>query len=228
MPPKTTNKYVLLGYYIKQHWLSYSLGIIAILATNWIAVSIPEYVRLSIDLLNNDLEARQDLLWEYMIIMLGLAVVMIFVRTLSRILFFNPGRAIECQIKNDMFHKLMALQKDYYESNPSGNIISRINNDITGVRMICGFGLMQSFNITSALSMTPFKMWQLSPSLTLYCIIPILLVFTAVRLGMHALVRNMQARMESLQRLSGFRGIIVVSNRSDQKPDYAQLEQRSF
>ena len=204
MPPKTTNKYILLGYYIKQHWLSYSLGIIAILATNWIAVSIPEYVRLSIDLLNNDLEARQDLLWEYMLIMLGLAVVMIFVRTLSRILFFNPGRAIECQIKNDMFYKLMALQKDYYEANPSGNIISRINNDITGVRMICGFGLMQSFNITSALSMTPFKMWQLSPSLTLYCIIPILLVFTAVRLGMRVLVRNMQARMESLQRLSGF------------------------
>ena len=204
MPPKTTNKYVLLGYYIKQHWLSYSLGIIAILATNWIAVSIPEYISLSIDLLNNDLESRQDLLWEYMLIMLGLAVVMIFVRTLSRILFFNPGRAIECQIKNDMFHKLMALQKDYYEANPSGNIISRINNDITGVRMICGFGLMQCFNITSALSMTPFKMWQLSPSLTLYCIIPILLVFTAVRLGMRVLVRNMQARMESLQRLSGF------------------------
>ena len=93
MPPRTTNKYVLLGYYIKQHWLSYSLGVIAILATNWIAVSIPEYVRLSIDLLNNDLEPRQDLLWEYMLIMLGLAVVMIFVRTLSRILFFNPGRA---------------------------------------------------------------------------------------------------------------------------------------
>ena len=90
MPPKTTNKYVLLGYYIKQYWLSYSLGIIAILATNWIAVSIPEYIRLSIDLLNNDLESRQDLLWEYMLIMLGLAVVMIFVRTLSRILFFNP------------------------------------------------------------------------------------------------------------------------------------------
>ncbi|MAJ29740.1 MAG: ABC transporter ATP-binding protein [Gammaproteobacteria bacterium] len=204
MSTKTANKYFLLFYYVKQHWLSYSLGIIAILATNWIAVSIPEYVRLSIDLLSNDLEVRQDLLWEYMLIMFGLAVVMIFVRTMSRILFFNPGRAIECQIKNDMFNKLMALQKDYYEANPSGNIISRINNDINGVRLICGFGLMQCFNITSALSMTPFKMWQLSPSLTFYCIIPILLVFTAVRFGMRVLVRNMQARMEGLQRLSGF------------------------
>ena len=68
---------------------------VAILGTNWIAVSIPEYVRLSIDLLNNDLKSRQDLLWEYMFIMLGLALVMVVVRTLSRILFFNPGRAIE-------------------------------------------------------------------------------------------------------------------------------------
>ncbi len=79
MTPTTTNKYVLLAYYIKQHWLSYSLGIIAILSTNWIAVSIPEYVRLSIDLLNNDLESRQDLLWEYMLVMLGLAVLVILV-----------------------------------------------------------------------------------------------------------------------------------------------------
>ena len=98
----------------------------------------------------------------------------------------------------------MALQKNYYEKNPSGNIISRINNDITGVRMICGFGLMQAFNITTALSMTPYKMWQLSPNLTIYCIIPIVLVFTVVRLGMRVLVENMRGRMESLQRLSGF------------------------
>jgi len=204
LPPKTSSKFVLLGYYIKQHWLSYALGVIAILVTNWIAVSIPEYLRLSIDLLNNELKSRQDLLWEYMFVMLGLALVMVVVRTLSRMLFFNPGRAIECQIKNDMFKKLMALQNNFYEKNPSGNIISRINNDITGVRTICGFGLMQAFNITTALSMTPYKMWQLSPNLTLYCIIPIIIVFTVVRMGMHVLVRNMKARMESLQRLSGF------------------------
>jgi len=204
MSPPKSSKFALLGYYILHHWLYYLLGIIAILGTNWIAVSIPEYVHLSIDLLNDNLKAKQDLLWEYMIIMLGLALLMMVVRTLSRILFFNPGRAIECQIKNDMFRKLMALQKNYYDENPSGNIISRINNDITGVRMICGFGLMQAFNITTALSMTPYKMWQLSPNLTLFCIIPIIIVFTVVRLGMRVLVRNMRARMESLQRLSGF------------------------
>ena len=70
MTPKTNSKLALLVYYIRQHLFSYSLGGVAILGTNWIAVSIPEYVRLSIDLLNNDLKSRQDLLWEYMFIML--------------------------------------------------------------------------------------------------------------------------------------------------------------
>ena len=101
IPPKTDNKFLLIGYYIRQHWLSYSIGILAVLITNWIAVSIPEYVRLSIDLLTDGLHASQDLLWEYLMIMLGLALIMIVVRTSSRIFFFNPGRAIECQIKND-------------------------------------------------------------------------------------------------------------------------------
>jgi len=126
------------------------------------------------------------------------------VRTLSRILFFNPGRAIECQIKNDMFHKLMALQKDYYDKNPSGGIISKVNNDIMGIRMIYGFAMMQAFNIATMLSLTPLKMWQLSPKLTLYCILPIIVVFAIVRLGMRVLVRNMRARMQALQRLSAF------------------------
>ena len=58
MPPKTSSKFALLGYYIRQHLFSYSLGVVAILGTNWIAVSIPEYVRLSIDLLNNDLQVK--------------------------------------------------------------------------------------------------------------------------------------------------------------------------
>ena len=117
IPPRTDNKFILLGYYIRQYWISYSVGILAVMATNWIAVSIPEYVLLSIDLLNERLRANQDLLFHYLIIMLGLALIMIIVRTASRMLFFTPGRAIECQIKNDMFKKLMALEKNFYDNN---------------------------------------------------------------------------------------------------------------
>ncbi len=203
-PPPTRNSFRFLTHYLKQHWLSYTFGALAIFGTNAIAVSIPQYIQKSIDLIQDNLSAEQALLNEYLLIMLSLALGMIVVRTLSRILFFNPGRAIECQVKNDMFQHLMGLQKDYYDANPSGNIISRINNDINGIRMVCGFAMMQAFNIVVALSITPYKMWELAPELTLYCVLPILAAFTIVRLGMRVLVRNMRARMEFLQKLSGF------------------------
>ena len=205
--------------YIRAHTLSFSLGIVFVIATNWIAVTIPDYVRQSIDLLavgyqvtpasltrieseigsqtsiraealqglkslenqsfedearfveilvntigkketelfkevilrntylTDKLSKNQELLLKYLFIMLGLACGMIIVRTLSRTLFFTPGRAIECEVKNDLFAKLMELQKDYHEQHASGTVISRLNNDIMGLRMMCGFGLMQIVNI---------------------------------------------------------------------------------
>ena len=163
MPPADRTLPLLL-HYLHQHWLSYSLGVVAIICTNWIAVSIPHYIQVSIDLLGADFSNQQQRLTDNLLIMLALAVCMIVVRTLSRILFFNPGRTIECQVKNDMFHKLMALQKGYYDQNPSGGIISKVNNDITGIRMICGFAMMQAFNIITMLSLTPLTTSFVVPS----------------------------------------------------------------
>ncbi len=273
----------LLLHYIRRHTLSYTFGVIFIIATNWIAVTIPEYIQKSIDLLSvgfqvteevltqvrsdivqqqlpistdtvdqltpllgqhfpseaklletareklgeaatstlepllvkhaylsEQLESNESLLEEYLLIMLVLAITMIGVRTVSRVLFFTPGRAIECEVKNDTFAKLTLLQKDYHDENPTGKIISKMNNDVNGIRLLCGFGLMQIVNILSALSLTPFKMWQLSPILTVYCVIPIILVFVVVRVGMRLMVRNMRARQEELQNMSTF----VVSSLS--------------
>ncbi|MGK0288872.1 MAG: ATP-binding cassette subfamily B multidrug efflux pump [bacterium] len=199
------NRLYFLFSYLKRHKFSYIAGIFFIILTNWIMVSIPHYIQLSIDLLTNkQLTKNHDLLVRYLVVMLALAFSMIGVRILSRILFFNPGRAIEFEIKNDLFRKLMGLQKDYYDKNQTGSIISRINNDITGVRLICGFGMMQTFNIASSLSFTPYKMWQISPKTTLYCLIPVVIIFFSVRLGMSYVVKYSRRRMDSLQGLSAF------------------------
>jgi len=175
--------------------------------TNWIAVTIPGYLKLCIDLLSEssgDLRSNTDQLFEYLLMMFGLALSIIIVRTLSRVFFFNPGRAIEFQIKNDLFKKLTLLQKNFYEKNPTGTIISKIQNDINGVRMICGFGMMQVFNIMTALSFAPIKMWQLSAPLTLYTVLPIIVVFIIIRFSMHFVIRYTRARMLTLEKISSF------------------------
>jgi len=201
------NRFRFLIPYLVKYKYYYSLGVIFIILTNWIAVTIPVYLRLSIDLLslgNEHLSSSKDKLSEYLLIMFGLAVSIIFVRTLSRILFFNPGRSIEYEVKNDLFAKLSYLQKDYYDQNPTGNIISRIQNDTNGVRLICGFGMMQFFNILTALSFTPYKMFQLSPQLTFFIVIPIIIIFIIIRVSLRYMVRYTKSRMKELQQLSGF------------------------
>ena len=201
------NRLKFISIYIKRHKVAYFFGIIAIVLTNLIAVTIPEYLMICIDLLMegaDNLSLNQDKIYTNLLIMLLLALCAVLVRSLSRVLFFNPGRAIEFEIKNDLFKKLTELQKDYYDQNSTGSIISRIQNDITGVRLLCGFGLMQMFNIATALSLTPYKMWQISPELALYCVLPIIIVFILIRVGMRVIVTHTHTRMKKLQNISGF------------------------
>lgn len=192
----------LLKYTNKFRWWYFG-GIIFLALTIWISVTIPEYLQKSIDLIPFGQSGNENEFYEYVITIMILAVVLIAVRTFSRVLFFIPGRLIERKLKGEMFQKLSSFGKDYYDNNDTGSTISRINNDINGVRMITGFGIMQSFNIVFSLSITPYKMWQLSWELTLYCIVPLIIIFTMVRMGMVIMVKNTHLRMASLQRLSG-------------------------
>ncbi len=192
----------LLKYTHQYRWW-YTGGIIFLVLTVWISITIPGFIQKSIDLIAGGRAGNEADFNRNVLIIVGLAVGLILVRTLSRILIFFPARLIERQLKGEMFKKLASFGKDYYDNNPTGTIISRVNNDINGVRMITGFGILQIGNILLSLSVTPYKMWKLAPMLTLYCIIPMIVVFVIVRFGMVVMVKNTEFRMNTLQKLSG-------------------------
>ena len=192
----------LLKYMYQFRWW-YTGGIIFLGLTIWVSVTIPGFIQKSIDLIDRGRIGNEEEFQRIVLIILGLSLVLILSRTLSRVLLFIPGRLIEKRLKGEMFKKLTSFGKDYYDRNATGNIISRINNDINGVRMITGFGILQTGNILFSLSLTPYKMWNLSPSLTLYCVVPMVVVFIVVRVGLVIMVKNTHHRMDTLQQLSG-------------------------
>lgn len=192
----------LLKYTHQYRWW-YTGGLLFLALTVWVSVTIPEFIQKSIDLIALGKLGNESDFQKNVLIIVGLALALIIVRTLSRILIFIPARLIERKLKGEMFQKLSSFGKDYYDENSTGTIISRINNDINGVRMITGFGILQIGNILLSLSLTPYKMWQLSPTLTLYCVIPMVVVFVIVRIGMAVMVKNTRLRMNTLQQLSG-------------------------
>jgi ATP-binding cassette subfamily B multidrug efflux pump len=189
--------------YILHHKQAYAAGILFIFLTNWLAVTIPQYLGESIDLLSGDtLVDQQDQLVQAIGAVIVCALLMVVTRTVSRILFFNPGRAIERELKDDAFAKLTQMQPDFYREHETGTLISIVNNDINGVRALAGIVMLQVFNIFFALSLTPLKMYQISPSLTLYCILPVMVTFAIAHKGIAFMRRMMRVRMLELQEMS--------------------------
>lgn len=189
--------------YILHHKQAYAAGILFIFVTNWLAVTIPLYLGQSIDLLSGGtLVDQQEQLVQSIGAVIACALLMVVTRTVSRILFFNPGRAIERELKDDAFAKLTQMQPGFYREHETGTLISIVNNDINGVRALAGIVMLQVFNILFALSLTPLKMYQISPTLTLYCIVPVMLTFAIAHKGIAFMRRMMRARMLELQEMS--------------------------
>ena len=189
---------------MREHLASYALGTVLVAATLWMTFAIPRYVAQAIDLMSAGAEADGDALFERLLLIVVFAVVIVGVRTGSRLAFFVPGRRAEFDLKNRMLTKLSGLQRDFYLANPSGAVISRMNNDINGVRMLLGAGLMRALSSVGTLSLAPVYMYQISPDLTLYCTVPLVLGFLLVQSGMRKMRKYQLQQMQDLRTLSEF------------------------
>ncbi len=194
------------SYVWTQKWY-FLLGVIFLLATNYLTVTIPQEIGLAIDHLDNPSPYVVKIIW------MGLLVIV--VRTLSRVLFFNPSRDIEFLLRQDLFSHLLLLQPNFYLMHKRGDIVSRASNDITWVRAMIGFGGMMLVNITLAFCLTGWKMMQLSPDLTLMVAVPLFLGFLLVQHAIRRLYPLMKKNQEELagisdQILESLQGIATV------------------
>ncbi|MCZ2723151.1 ABC transporter ATP-binding protein [Marinomonas sp. 15G1-11] len=196
------NELRLFFSYALQHKYSYLLGVICLFITNLLAVTIPVYLGESVDLLDGNETSDYESLIEKIYWVIGFAFCVMLSRTASRMLFFNPGRLVEKDFKNDAFKTLTQSQQHFYGKHPVGGLISIVNNDINGIRAMAGVGMMNVFNIFFTLSMTPIKMWQISPSLMLYCLAPVLVSFLIVNYAIATMRKLLSQRMRYLQNLS--------------------------
>lgn len=189
---------------IREHWLSYLVGFVLLGLTLWMSLSIPRYLQQAVDLLSQSPQPDTAGFFNRIAWVLVFALLVMGTRTGSRLFFFFPGRRVEYDLKNRLLTHLASLQRNFFMAHPSGAIISRINNDINGVRMMMGFGIMQMFNAVGTLTLAPYFMYQISPRLTLYCAIPIIIAFILLQIGLRRLRHEQLKQMEALQRLSDF------------------------
>ena len=179
---------------------SYPLGILALLATNWINVLIPQQVRTVIDAIHTGQEATE---WrDILVFMFGLAIAVIATRTLSRVLFFNPGRTVEFRLKNDYLAHLLQMGPAFFQRLGVGELLSRGTNDMMSVRSIIGYATLQLFNVTIALAMTLERMIAIDATMTWTCIVPFAVGIVVLRHGIRVLLVRYREAQRQLAELS--------------------------
>ena len=217
---------LFVRYALPHRW-SFAAGAVCLLATNWLTVNIPIVLGKGIDALDQPDQVAQAAL---LIALMGVAVIV--VRTFSRVLFFNPGRDMEYRLRKDLFEHLLALQPRFYALNRTGDIVSRASSDITWTRAMIGFGLMQLVNTSVAIVMTGWKMVSISPTLTLWTLVPIVLSLIAVQSFLHRLFVLQKRSQEQLGDISdhvlgSFLGVATVQGFVAESAFGNQLRERN-
>jgi len=187
--------------YAAPQWKFYLGGTVALIVTNIIVLEIPQLAKEIINALAVNAGLEVFTTTAIAIICLGLAQVLI--RTTSRMLIFWPGRTLEAAIKSDVFAHLLRAPLANLTSFSIGDLTSRLNNDVTQLRIFYAFGVLQVLNVVCISIFTVSKMASIDPILTSLAIAPMLVMLLLTKLVMPKLYKAMRDNTEALGRLTG-------------------------
>ncbi|HYL60840.1 MAG TPA: ABC transporter ATP-binding protein [Candidatus Acidoferrales bacterium] len=181
--------------YARRYWLRYVAGILCTLATGSLAMIVPLFIK---DAINATEKHRLDLLAWYAELMIATAIVLGVVRWFSRFIIFNVGRDIEYDLRNDLFQHLTTLDADFYQRFKTGDLMSRMINDLTAVRMMVGMGVLTFANTPLIYTLALIFMISLNGRLTFAAVIPYFVLFFAMRRLTRALMMRSLKVQEGL------------------------------
>lgn len=119
----------------------------------------------------------------------------------SRWILIGVSREIEYDLRNDLLARLLNLDQEFYVRNRTGDLMSRCTNDLSSVRMMLGPGVMYSATTLVTMLLAIVLMLRLSPSLTLWVLLPAPVVAVVVAYfgrRIHLLYERIQAMLATL------------------------------
>jgi ATP-binding cassette subfamily B multidrug efflux pump len=101
-------------------------------------------------------------------------------RVLSRVTVFTAGRNVEYELRAVLLDRIQRLGPTFFRSMPTGEIMSRATNDLTQVRLLLGFGVLNVMASFAALVSAVYVMASISVRLTVasFAMLPVLWLVT--------------------------------------------------
>lgn len=182
-----------LASYLRPHWRTTTVGIVALLIVNAIGIYIPLLIREIVDKLQISFNFNQILY--YVLLIVVLSSVMWVIRMVSRIALFGVGRQVEFDLKQKIFQHLLKLEPAYFALNTAGDLINRATSDVENIRRLLGFAVLSLANTIFAYALTLPVMLAINVQLTLATLAIYPLMLIVVQLFSDRL-RNQQAQVQ--------------------------------
>jgi len=165
-------------YFVKYKW-RLLLGVFITILSKILALQIPRIIGKSLNSVEQYMKGtildksfvEEQLLWNILII-LGVAVLAGLLTFVMRQMIIVTSRLIEFDLKNEIYEQYQKLSINFYKKNRTGDLMNRISEDVSKVRMYFGPAVMYSMNMIFLFIVGFTQMVKIDPELTMYTLIP--------------------------------------------------------
>ena len=210
--------------YINRYRRAFVLGLICSVLTTGITLATPLVLQRAVDDLASGVTRGK--LWMYAGELLAIGLVGGVFRFWTRRILIGASRGMEYDLRNDFFAHLQTLPLSYYQSNRTGDLMSRATNDLNAVRMMIGPSIMYSANTLLTFVAALAMMLSIDARLTLLSLIPLPFVSISVNYfgrAIHKGFERIQAQLSDVSAVAqeALAGVRVVRA---YRQESAQLE----
>jgi ATP-binding cassette subfamily B protein len=176
-------------------------GLALVVVTNLFAVAGPYLIKLSIDGLG-DPDVTMGRISTYALLLVVAAFLGGAAKYGMRELLNGLSRRIECDLRNDYFAHLLRLDAGFYGRTRTGDLMARATNDTQAVRMATGPAIMYAVNTFVSFLLTLGLMVWISPRLTVYALVPMVVLPPVVFMFARVIHRRFEKIQEQFSTLS--------------------------
>ncbi len=157
----------LIFNYARKYLFRYLLGVVILILTNVCFSAIPWIIKIAIEALRKGKEVH---IYVALIILISISGGLL--RVFSRSVIFWIAHSIEYDMRSDLFNHLIRLRESFFRQMRTGDIISRVINDMQSIRVMLGAGFLHGVNTLIVYIFAIALMMRINPVLTVIALLP--------------------------------------------------------
>jgi len=204
-------------YFFKYKW-RFILGIVFVVSQNFFAIYPAQVVRKSLDTVvlslknyhghvtgNNELvSSLTHQIFIFLLIIIAVALLRGLLMFMMRQTLIVMSRLIEYDLKNEIYAQYQRLTLAFYRRNNTGDLVNRISEDVTRVRMYIGPALMYTINLVVLFAIIIIIMFSVNVKMAFYVLLPLPLLSLSIYYVSDKMNRKSEEVQNQQSRLSTF------------------------